>query len=359
MKILLLANSKKDPASRFRLFQYIHHFQHVGFKVSISTLWPSIYDRPPFFRIKTVFWTLNYLYLFVRQISILILLVKASRFNVIFMNRPLLGGPKVKLLEKKFIKLFGKRIIFDFDDAIFHVANDAFYEKMIFYVSNCKLIQAGNNYLLDFSKLYNFNSFLVPTAVDLDKYIHKKSQNENTPLIIGWTGSDSTMNLCFPILKEVFEKLNKDKLLFKLLIISSSKPEFEWLKDLNWEFVKWEEESEIETLNRIDIGLMPLNNTPFENGKCGLKAIQYMVLGIPAIVSPIGVNNIIVENRINGFHAKTVEDWVSLINELLVDEDLRKEIGSSAASFVRKNYSTQKVFPNILDNVQRLINENN
>ena len=94
---------------------------------------------------------------------------------------------------------------------------------------------------------------------------------------------------------------------------------------------------------------MPLNDSPFERGKCGLKAIQYMALGIPALVSPVGVNQEIVENGIHGFHCNQNEEWLENIRRLMVDDELRIRMGMCARERVMENYSIEAILPKILN----------
>ena len=63
------------------------------------------------------------------------------------------------------------------------------------------------------------------------------------------------------------------------------------------EIVEWSEETEVEEISSFSVGIMPLDDKPWSHGKCGLKLIQYMGCGIPVIASPIGANNIIVDNH--------------------------------------------------------------
>jgi glycosyltransferase involved in cell wall biosynthesis len=77
----------------------------------------------------------------------------------------------------------------------------------------------------------------------------------------------------------------------------------------------------------------------WSEGKCGFKGLQYMSLGIPALMSPVGVNTQIVSHLENGFLPLTLEDWKLHLEKLLIDRDLRKNIGEAGKRTIRQRYS--------------------
>jgi glycosyltransferase involved in cell wall biosynthesis len=89
----------------------------------------------------------------------------------------------------------------------------------------------------------------------------------------------------------------------------------------------------------MHIGLMPLYDDEISKGKCGFKAIQYMSLGIPAVVSPVGVNSVIVEEGINGFICNTSAEWKDKLERLLSDTTLRQQLGNEARKKIELRYS--------------------
>ena len=114
------------------------------------------------------------------------------------------------------------------------------------------------------------------------------------------------------------------------------------------EFRKWNRETEIADLLEMDIGIMPLYDTDWERGKCGFKALQYMALEIPAVVSSVGVNTEIVEDGVNGFVCEAIKDtgtgkdylkWEKDLLTLLLDKELRMEFGKAGRKRIVNNYS--------------------
>ena len=90
---------------------------------------------------------------------------------------------------------------------------------------------------------------------------------------------------------------------------------------------------------------MPLINNEWAEGKCGFKGLQYMALGIPAILSPVGVNNTIIQNGINGFLCSNEEEWKSQLIALFESSELRKKIGQEGHKTVHDIYSVEANLP--------------
>ena len=135
-------------------------------------------------------------------------------------------------------------------------------------------------------------------------------------------------------MKLIAEPLNRlaKEIDFKLCIVSSTPEEIEnlGLIDVEVQHIKWEPKTEYKDLSVFDIGVMPLLDDEWSRYKCGLKLIQYMALGIPAVVSPVGVNADIVKHGFNSYSSSNDEEWYNLLKELLQSIKLRKKIGFQA-----------------------------
>ena len=104
-------------------------------------------------------------------------------------------------------------------------------------------------------------------------------------------------------------------------------------------FVEWKQSSEIEDLSQIDIGIMPLPDNEWAKGKCGFKGLQYMALEIPTIMSPVGVNTEIIQDRKNGFLASNKNEWISKLSALIESKELRESLGKNGRKTIEKKYS--------------------
>ena len=122
-------------------------------------------------------------------------------------------------------------------------------------------------------------------------------------------------------------------------VISNREPSF---KEIPYSWREWSPETEVKEIAKIDIGIMPTPNDEWSRGKCALKALQYMSLGIPAICTDMGANRDVIEQGKNGFLAKDQEEWLSYFDLLIDDSVLRKELGDEARQTVVNRYSMSK-----------------
>jgi glycosyltransferase involved in cell wall biosynthesis len=269
---------------------------------------------------------------------------KAGKYNYVFIHREAapLGPP---IFEWILAKILRKKIIYDFDDAIWlpatsihnrHVAYFKWNKKVAYICKWSYKISCGNAYLAEFAKKYNNNVIINPTTIDTENLhiINDSMQKSEDIPILGWTGTHSTI----PYLKLIESALQKleVKHSFILQVISNQPPDLN-LSRLN--YIEWNKLTEIQDLQNIDIGLMPLNEDKWSQGKCGFKSLQYMALAIPALVSPVGVNKDIIEHGENGFHCKNEEDWIQYIEKLITDKMLRKKMGVKGRIKVVEQFS--------------------
>lgn len=279
-------------------------------------------------------------------------LFKAARYDYIFIHREAAPiGPPV--FEWYLAKVLHKKIIYDFDDAIW-IPNTSANNKLAGLVKAfwkvayiCKWsykISAGNDYLCAFAQKSGAQQIVkIPTVVDTERRYNQLKQHQPNNIVVGWTGSHSTLKYLdelMPILQALQEELD-----FTFLVIADKEPS---LPLKNWRFCPWNEQTEIEDLLKIDIGVMPLSNDNWSEGKCGFKLIQYLSLGIPAVASPVGVNKIIVEEGVNGFIARDPQEWATALRKLISDTALRSAMGEAGRAKIVAEYSIRSQKSNFL-----------
>lgn len=273
----------------------------------------------------------------------------ASKYDVIFIYRALnMVGPAV--LEK-LLSWRGIPMILDFDDSIF-LTNTSLANKRFSWAkfsgktaTICRLstsVTVGNSYLAEYARKYNDNVYVVPTSIDTNKYqARPKSSEKKERVIIGWTGSSTSqyhLEEFEPVLAQLIDKRGQD---VEIRVISNREPDFKELPDSSYSWREWSAQTEVDEISEIDIGIMPTPDDDWARGKCALKALQYMSLGIPAICTDMGANRDVVSHGKNGFLAKTPEQWLKYFETLIDDVELRIKLGEEARKTVVENYSME------------------
>ncbi len=286
---------------------------------------------------KNIFFILYYFYLYLRFLILIILNCKNSTF-IIFRNCTIGGPPIIEI----FLKIIGKKIIFDFDDAIQYGSennNNWFFSNLIrcdwkirIIIKLSNKVIAGNKNLKNFANKFNKHVQIVPTTIDINKYkFVKKKKRKN--LIIGWSGSLSTSKYIenfLPSLITIQKKKN-----FKILIIGSKLN----INNKYMKCVEWSPKNELKLLNQIDIGLMPLPNNLWTKGKCGLKILQYLSVGIPSVVSNVGINSDIIVNGKNGYLVNNQKEWEIYLKKFLNNPKLISKMGLNGRKIVKQKFS--------------------
>jgi glycosyltransferase involved in cell wall biosynthesis len=280
------------------------------------------------------------------------LLFCAHKHDYIFIHREAapLGPPVIEWILGKVLR---KKLIFDFDDAIWipniTETNRLARSLKCFWKirSICKWsykVSAGNAFLARWSGQYNNTVVINPTCVDtVSRYNRRRQQSIERRVVIGWTGSHSTLkylDTIYPVLQKLEQEYE-----FEFMLICNQPPQFNFR---SLKFMGWQEATEIEDLLQMDIGIMPLTADAWSEGKCGFKLIQYLALGIPALASPVGVNKNIIEHGINGFLCATEGEWYTALKTLLDDPALRARMGEKGREKMQKEYSVQSNAANFL-----------
>jgi len=286
-------------------------------------------------------------------------LLGVGDFDAIYVFREAaLFGPAV---FEYWIKFSGVPMIFDFDDAVFipyvspsngHLSKLKFPGKTRTICRLSSHVMAGNRYLAEYARRVNSNVTIIPTTIDTDKYLLESSKPESPAPVIGWSGSFSTVQH-LDILRAPLRRLaSREK--FRLRIVGV--PDYR-LDGVEVESVPWRSRTEVEDLRAIDIGMMPLPDNNWTRGKCGLKALQYMALGIPTICSPVGVNSDIIQDGVNGFLASTEDEWVEKLTRLSHSAELRKRLGLAGRLTVEAKYSARSQVPRVLEIFKSVANK--
>ncbi|MGK2860885.1 MAG: glycosyltransferase family 4 protein [Chitinophagaceae bacterium] len=240
--------------------------------------------------------------------------------------------------------IWRKPIVYDYDDAIWLQPQKKTtwsnrlikaYYKVGMICNWSHTIVAGNEYLANYARQFNSKVMVIPTVVDTEtRFVPSPVIKSSRKPVIGWTGSHTTL-FYLEKMESVLLQLKAEHD-FELLVIANKPPVF---SELTYRFVRWTEDSEIEDLRQIDIGLMPLTDDEWTKGKCGFKLIQYLSLGIPAVADPVGVNKLIIEDGINGFLCETTDEWIIALIALINDTEMRHTMGREGRAKIINQYS--------------------
>lgn len=341
-RILFVAGHRlnRAPGQRFRFEQYLEHLRADGFVCEFSPLLTAEDDRVFYGNASAL-----------RKAAVLARCAvrrgrdvrRASNFDVVFLQREaFFGGWPV--FEHAF-KRTGARLVLDFDDAIWLLdvseANRRYGwlkrpQKTAEIAKAADLVIAGNSFLKEYASAYNANTIVIPTTIDTCSYTRLSPRRVSGPVCIGWTGSTTTIRnfeTGVPYLAEIKARFG-DRVRFRIVGDASYRSDV-----LGVQGEQWKAEAEVEALSDMDIGIMPLPDEVWSRGKCGLKGLQFMALGVPVVMENLGANREIVSDGTDGFLASGHAEWVAKLSMLVESLELRDRIGSAGRRTVEARYS--------------------
>ncbi|HEX8365541.1 MAG TPA: glycosyltransferase family 4 protein [Allosphingosinicella sp.] len=268
--------------------------------------------------------------------------------GIVIYRRAALLGPA---LYERMLAATGLPLFFDFDDTIWQESANADSVNGIFArlkfqgktATICRLAAAvlpGNEFLAGYARRHNDNVHILPTSIDLAKYDVQPEPKADDPFVVCWTGSHTTL-VNFETARTALERLaQRRRLLVKVIC---NEPPRAPIAGAETAYIPWREEGEAEAIGASHVGIMPLPDEPLARGKCGLKALQYMAVGRPAVVSPVGMNVDLVRHGENGFLASSDDEWVEILDRLAGSRELRERIGMAGRRTVEDGYSAEVV----------------
>ena len=346
MKILFVPyGTEKAPATRYRVSQYLPYLESKGIECvvfsAISRFLTGLMIKSPNFSAFCKF--IYYVYVLAeRFVRLLWVAIVAKSFDTIYIQRSTFPA-KLEMA----LRLANKNIVFDIDDAIFlpdSESKDALtrlksYMKKSEVISILKVSRAvivENEYIKQFVSRYCSNVFKIPGPIDTKRYFVKKDkEHRERKVTIGWIGSPATTPYLH-ILDNVFKRIAEKYNFVNYRFIGLGKYENPHIK---FEKIEWDYDTEISELQKFDIGIMPMPDSEWTRGKLGCKMLQYMAVGIPAVVSYTPTNAEIIQNGTNGFFATSDKEWTQNLSALVEDESLRMRIGEAGRKTVEDKCS--------------------
>ena len=345
LRVLVLTLKPKgvSPGQRFRLEQWAPHLAakhdiQLDFLPFESERLTELLYRPghTFQKAGWVAWD------FFRRVKAV---MRARTYDAVIVYREAaLIGPAI---YERLLAWGGTPLLFDFDDAIWREQGSAsvngVFARLHFWgktATTCRLataVIAGNGYLADYARRQNDRVFIIPTTIELSQYPVRPEAGSD-PFVVSWTGSRSTL-AHFEHARPALEKLAAQRKIAVKVICNE--PPARPIAGAENLFVEWREDREADEVGDCHVGIMPLPDTDFTRGKCGLKAIQFMATGRPVVISPVGMNRDLIVHGENGYLAETEAEWVGHLSALADSPQLRAQVGAAGRETVERGYSAE------------------
>jgi glycosyltransferase involved in cell wall biosynthesis len=351
--LFLTKYARNGASSRQRTFQYLPWLEEAGMECQVAPLFDEAYLEHRYRLGRARFTDIA------RGLTRRLRAVPAARrFDLVVIEYEAL--PFLPALPERWLRWVGVPYVVDYDDALFHrydlhqnlLVRRLLGNKIARVMRGAALVTAGNEYLAEYAWTSGASRVeVIPTVVDLDRYppLVERTREEG-PLIIGWIGSPSTAKYLQAVAAPLAEVCAGGRALVRL--VGSGPVD---LPGVPVKVESWREDTEVDELQRFDVGIMPLPDEPWERGKCGYKLIQYMACGLPVVASPVGVNREIVQQSVNGYLAETDTEWVTGLNTLLQDAQLRRRMGSAGRAKVEQRYALQVTGPRLAALLQAVL----
>lgn len=320
------------PSARFRVRQYIPALQGHG--VALAEMWSRFGCYPPKSKWQRPIWAAATLAAQLPNVA------RSRHYDAVLLQREMLST--FVTLEP----LTGKPRILDVDDAIFLYKGASFARRL---AQLSDRIICGNAYLAERFSAWNRHVTVIATAVDALRYLPiAKRTTCDDAIVIGWIGTSANLKYLHD-LEPAIAQVMKSVPGARLRIVCDKYPTFQMISRDRVEFIRWSEEIEVASIQGMDIGIMPLEDTHWARGKCSFKMLQYMSCGLPVVVSPVGMNAEVLALGGVGLSAVTMDQWVDTLLALLENAKLRACMGTAGRRVVETYFTLEVLAPKFAD----------
>jgi glycosyltransferase involved in cell wall biosynthesis len=338
MRILFLTEGLTVPAARFRVGQFVPHFEAAGIECVVRHAYGARYNDISQTHLGPA-------YALATRLRRAVSALDAGSFDLVFVQRPALP---FTALPERWVASRNPRVIFDVDDAIWlggeGLASAARLRTFHAEIALARHIVAGNRYLAERAGAPGRTS-VIPTVIDTATYVPGVRESR-ARVRIGWMGTRGNF-LWMKALVAPLKALLARRADVELRIVSNgAMAEFEGVERV--EQVAWSAASEVAELQQFDIGLMPLGDIEVSRGKCGFKIIQYMAVGASVVASAVGANVEIMEGSGAGTLVHADHEWEVAIEALVDDSTRRAACGVAGRARAVAEYSIDAVLPRYL-----------
>jgi len=345
MRVLGLATYPVEAAAtRFRMIQFIEPLARQGIELSVypfldSSLYGSLYKRSQWKRTSAGLALAS-----VRRVREL---WRARKADVVFVQREaMMFGPP--LIEWLTVNLHRRPMVLDLDDATYVAYKSPTYGRLVSklkwfsktddLIRWSRLVTCGNREIAAYVTSKGRQAVVIPTVVDTTCFQPLAERQAVDVPVIGWVGTHST----FPYVKTIFPVLERlaREFRFRLRLVGTGEDEVV-VPGVEVENLAWELDREIFDFQSLDIGIYPIVEDNWSVGKSCFKAVQYMAVGVPFVVSPVGACQDIAKSNETHFVAHSNEEWYEHLAQLLRDEGLRQRMGAAGRRYAVQHYSIE------------------
>ncbi len=177
--------------------------------------------------------------------------------------------------------------------------------------------------------------------VELSDNTIKKTLNTNVVKIGYFSGSithNDDFEWLFPELEFLLRKYDNLQLhIAGILSMPESAVQFE-NRIVFHTFVDWKKLPEL--ISSVDINIVPLQDTIFNQAKSENKWIEASLVKVPTVASNVGAFSKMIQHESTGLLCKSEKDWIENLSALIESTRLREELGEKAYDFCIKNCTT-------------------
>lgn len=257
----------------------------------------------------------------VTKMSIGTMLKAMNQADAVYLQRPFY---KKKAFVKMLIALLLTRTpkSIDIDDAVFLHSK----MKWLLLKQLASSIFVGNEFLMEQGGADPRETIVIPTSIPLEIYSppREKKLTDTDKIVLGWIGNGPAHKENLKILVQPLKQLQDSGTYFSFVLVGTLgdaeiKDLFAFLGEkfteiptLNWSNPK----EAVEQIRTWDIGLMPLQDILWNQGKCAFKAIECMALGVPCLMSNVGANIELAKGPLAELLIKDETEWVKKILQM-------------------------------------------
>jgi glycosyltransferase involved in cell wall biosynthesis len=343
MNVLSLASYPIEAAAtRYRLFQFAEPLAERGITLEVrpfldSRCFASLYQCSELPRTA-----IGILRAAIRRLGDV---GAARRIDVLLVQREamILGPP---LFEWVMTRLGNCPMVLDLDDATYVSYRSPTYgrlgsvlkwpgktDRLIRWAT---VVTCGNRTIAEYVGGKKAHAVVIPTVVDTERFRPAPCPDDGHEPVVGWVGTHST----YPYLESIFPALQRlaETHRFRLRIIGSGRDEIR-IPGVSVGAMRWDLGREVAEFQSFDVGLYPIVADRWSAGKSGFKSIQYMAVGIPYVVTPVGACAEIGEPGVTHLCASSPDEWYGALARLLSDRESRRRMGEAGRRYALQHYT--------------------